>query len=156
MIILENYLTFLNEELLFKPKCYCNILEFKQYGFEKIFYTGVKNSTEYYETFLNGYNLFFPLTKLNYEEFLEGEDIIVPKFRYLGGEKFSLIKIAKILRKLKILDSGFADVKLPLLENSSIYNFKNMKTFSQNDKIMYDNYSDNKLIFLKLKKGKKL
>jgi hypothetical protein len=156
-LVLENYLSYLNEGLFFKPKCYCNILEYKQYGFDKIFYVGVKKLTEYYNKPSFGFSLLFPLTKPNYEDFMEGEETLVPTFRIFGGEKFSFSKILKILPTLNILDSGLADVKIDIMyNNNKIFNFRNMKTFANTNVInfMNDNNEHSSLIHLQLKRRK--
>lgn len=150
MTILESYLIYLNEGLFFKPNCYCNILEYKQNGFEKIFYVGVKNSTQF-KKISPSFSLFFPLTKPNYEGFINHEDTIAPIFGNIFG-KFSIFKISKSIRDLKILDSGFADVKFSMLNSPVIYNFKKMKTFNRDNYINFNyNAEEQKgLVFLKL------
>ena len=54
---LSNYLTYLNEDLILKKDCYCYILKYKEFGFEKIFYVGQKD-LPFYGKSLFGFNLF--------------------------------------------------------------------------------------------------
>jgi hypothetical protein len=131
--ILENYLQVLNEGLFDHKNSYCKILEYTDYSFYRIFYLGTKDINKYNSFLGGGPGAVFPLTKPNYDSFLNYEEIIAPLFTQLVG-KFSFIKLSSKIKHLNVIDSGYADSNVwgTII---SISNFKNMQTFDNKNKI---------------------
>jgi hypothetical protein len=135
-MILENYLNYINEGVFFTKNLHCSILKYSEFGFEKILYIGPDDSTKFSRMFVSGSNTFaFPFTKQNFEDFLNKKEILIPRFGVSFG-KFSSHKLAKKLKYLKVLDSGFVDYKTSLIKYPEFLNFRDMKNFRSNHRII--------------------
>lgn len=150
---LSNYLTYLNEGLILKKDCYCYILKYKEFGFEKIFYVGQKD-LPFYGKSLFGFNLCFPVTKENWKDFLNGEEIDVPFFyNSMFNQKFNKRRISKIITSLEVLDKGMVDLNYNFnIFIPSFFNFRGMTTFKQKTKIIFEEDPNSKIVHLHLKK----
>lgn len=122
-------------ELTNFDEAHYKLLEYNRDGVDKLLYVNKYDLNEV--TFTNWVGWIFGLKDYQFKDLLAGrkvDDILM--FTPLAG-KYAPLKVIKIIKDLKILDSGTASMNPNIIERNNIYKFRNSKYFQKNDVLRF-------------------